>query len=61
MNARPDVRNLLIKKKMKRWLAIVRCYPHCQKAQARRNFLRLIARHPEIAQELGYTIISAYE
>jgi hypothetical protein len=61
MHARPEVKRVLIKKRMRKWLMIARCYPDRDPSQARRNFLRLLARYPEIGLELGLTIVSAYE
>ena len=64
MNARPEVKQILVARKMKRWHSIAR-HPlfdvKCKPARARRNFLRLLARYPEIGQELGLTVVSAYE
>jgi hypothetical protein len=61
MHARPEVARVLIKKKMRQWLSIARYRPDCNRAQARRNFLRLLAKHPEIGRELKLTIVSPYE
>ena len=61
MHARPEVARILIKKKMHQWLSIARYRPDRNQAQARRNFLRLLANHPEVGRELGLTVISAYE
>ena len=64
MNARPEVKQLLVAKRMKRWYSIARCPLLDLKitpARARRNFLRLIAKYPEIGRELGLTVVSAYE
>jgi len=46
---------------MRHWLTVARYYPNRNPAQARRNFLRLLARYPEIGHELGLTVVSAYE
>ncbi len=61
MNARPQVKKVLIRKRMRHWLTVARYYPNRNPAQARRNFLRLLARYPEIGQEIGLTVASAYE
>ena len=61
MHARPEVKRVLIRKRMRKWLSIARYYPNRNPAQARRNFLRLLARYPEIGQELGLSVVSAYE
>jgi hypothetical protein len=64
MNARPEVKRVLIKKRMRYWLSIARYYPlvrsHCKPPQARRNFLRLLAKYPEIGEELGFSVVSVY-
>jgi hypothetical protein len=63
MHARPDVKQILIANKMKRWHAIVR-WPMvdrtCPTQRARRNFLRLLARYPEIGKKLGLTVTSVF-
>lgn len=61
MHARAEVKRILIQKRMRYWLLVIRHYPNRNRAQARRNFLRLLARYPEIGQELGLTVVSAYE
>lgn len=61
MNARPEVRNVLLKKCMRKWLTIARYYPNRNPAQARRNFIRLVQRHPTLARELGFSVLTAYE
>jgi hypothetical protein len=63
MNARPAVRDALIKRKMLHWREIARfkCHGHiCPPWQARKNYWRLIARYPEIAASLGFTAASVY-
>ena len=61
MNARREVRNILLKKCMRKWLTIARYYPNRNPAQARRNFIRLVQRHPSLARELGFSVLTAYE
>jgi hypothetical protein len=63
MRARPEVKEILISHKLRRWASIGRCpsaYPNCSAARARRNYSRLFARHEEVARRLGLTTISAY-
>jgi hypothetical protein len=63
MRARPEVREILIARKLKRWALIAQhpfVDPACPPARARRNFARLLARHPETARRLGMTMLSAY-
>jgi hypothetical protein len=63
MHARPEVKLILVAKRMKRWYSIVRC-PRidlkCPPARARRNCLRLMAKYPEIAETLKLTVVSLY-
>ena len=61
MHARPEVARVLVRKKLRYWLTVARYYPNRNPAQARRNFLRLLARYPEIGRELGLTVVSVYE
>jgi hypothetical protein len=64
MHARPDVMRILIAKRMRRWYSIARCPLldlKCSPARARRNCLRLMAKHPLIAQELLITVASVYK
>jgi hypothetical protein len=63
-HARPEVREILIRQKLHRWHSIVRCPLldlKCATTRARRNCLRLMAKYPEIAQELGITVASVYK
>jgi hypothetical protein len=63
MNARPQIREILIGKKMQRWSMIARYnfiesgYP---RSRARRNFWRLLRAYPEIATRLGLNEGSVY-
>jgi hypothetical protein len=63
MNARPEVKQILVARKMKKWHLIAR-HPlfdvKCKPARARRNCLRLMSKHPEIADRLGITVVSLY-
>jgi hypothetical protein len=63
MHARPQVREILIRKKMQRWLMIARypqVYPHCPVWRARKNYRRLCAKYPEIMQQIGLTDLSPF-
>jgi hypothetical protein len=63
MHARPEIRELLLAKKLQRWALIGRnphAYPNISPTRARRNYSRLYARYPEIAQKLRMTAVSAY-
>lgn len=63
MHARPEIREILISKKLKRWALIAQfpgIHPTCHPSRARKNFWRLCARYPEIAKRLGLTAASLY-
>lgn len=63
MHARPEVMRVLVAKRMKRWYSIARCPLidlKCPPARARRNCLRLMAKYPLVAQELGITVRLVY-
>jgi hypothetical protein len=48
---------------MKRWALIgmyPTAYPNCSPAKARRNFSRLLAKYPQIAERLELDALSAY-
>ena len=64
MNARPEVMPILVEKRMKKWLAIIRCpliARKCTPARARRNLIRLLSRYPEIAErKFNLTIPEIY-
>jgi hypothetical protein len=63
VHARPQIREILIINKLKRW-ALISKYPSvdptCPPSRARRNFHRLCARYPEIAAKIGMTAVSVY-
>lgn len=64
MNARKQIRQLLIEKKMRHWQAVARCPLldlKCPPARARKNFWHLCNRYPEIKVKLGFTELSVYE
>jgi hypothetical protein len=63
MNARPQVREILIAKKMNHWWVVAKCRlidPSCPTWRARKNYQRLCARYPEIMQRLGLNEFSAF-
>ncbi len=63
MHARPEIREILIRKRMKRWHSIARCPLldlKCSPARARRNCLRLMAKYPQTAEALKLTVVSLY-
>jgi len=63
MHCRPEVMPILVERRMKKWRSILRCpiiAPGCKPARARRNLLRLLARHEAIAKKLGLTIAGIY-
>jgi hypothetical protein len=63
MRARPEIREHLLAKKMQRWALIGRypsMYPNFSPARARRNFTRLLAKYPQIAERLRLDAVSAY-
>jgi hypothetical protein len=64
MNARPEIREKLIERRMQRWLLVAKhpfVAPACPPARARRNFWRLCKTHGDTAKRLGYTATSVYE
>lgn len=63
MRARPEVKEILISHKLRKWSMIAQhpfVDPTCPPSRARRNFLRLLARYPEMARKLNLGIASAY-
>lgn len=64
MHARPEIRTILIAKKLKRWTLIAKypaVYPGYSPARARRNYWRLCAKYPEIMAMLNLNELSVYE
>jgi hypothetical protein len=64
MHARPEIREILVAKKLRRWLLIAKYNfvdPTCPPARARRNYWRLCAKYPEIAVRLKLNVASVYE
>jgi hypothetical protein len=63
MHARPEIVEILIAKKLRRWLLIAH-HPFmdrsCPAARARRNYQRLFAKHSELGKRLGLSITSVY-
>jgi hypothetical protein len=56
MNARPQVREILIARKLQQWSLIARCRliePSFPRARARKNYWRLFYRYREIAERIG--------
>jgi hypothetical protein len=63
MRARPEIRDILIAKKLSRWLLIAHhpfVGPTCPSHRARRNFWRLLQKYPAVGAKLGLTIGSVY-
>jgi hypothetical protein len=63
MHARPEIRDILVAKALRRWLLIAH-HPFvdrsCPPSRARRNYQRLFAKHSELAKRLGLSITSVY-
>ena len=63
MHARPEIREILVAKKLRRWLLIAH-HPFvdrsCTPQRARRNYWRLFAKHSELANRRGLSITSVY-
>jgi hypothetical protein len=63
MRARPEIRDILVAKKLRRWSLIAKfpiIDPTCLPSRARRNFWRLLQKYPAIGKKLGLTIASVY-
>jgi hypothetical protein len=63
MHARPEICEILIAQKLRRWVMIAKypaIHPGCPPERARRNFHRLCTHHPHIAAKLGYSATSVY-
>jgi hypothetical protein len=63
MNARPQVREILIARKLQRWSAIAKCPLidlRCPPARARKNYQRLFYRYRELAEKIGLHQWSAF-
>jgi hypothetical protein len=63
MRARPEIREILIGKKLRHW-QLIALHPFvdrsCPPSRARRNFWRLAAKYPQIAARLGLKAGSVY-
>ena len=63
MHARPEIRDILVARALRRWLLIAR-HPFvdrsCLPSRARRNYQRLFAKHSELANRLGLSITSVH-
>ena len=58
MHGRPQVKEILIARKLQRWSAIAKCPLidlRCPPARARKNYQRLSYRHRELAERIGCT------
>jgi hypothetical protein len=63
MRARPKLREHLLARSMQKWALIGRYssgHPNTSVAGARRNFARLLAKYPHVAERLGLDALSAY-
>jgi hypothetical protein len=63
MHARPEIRDVIIAQKLRRWYLIAKypgVSPSCSQSRARRNFHRLCAAHPLTAARLGFSPTSVY-
>jgi len=63
MHARPEIKEILIGQKMRRWSMFARgllVKATCPPARARKNFWRLCRKYPEIAAKLGLNAASVY-
>ena len=63
INGRPEIREILIIKKLRYWQSIsrYRCIePSYPRARARRNYWRLLRKYPEIAGKIGLKAASVY-
>jgi len=63
MNARPQVREILIARKLQRWSLIARhkfIEPSFSRARARKNYWRLFHRYRDIAERIGLHEWSVY-
>jgi hypothetical protein len=63
MHARPEVKEILIARKLLRWSAIAKCPLidlRCPTARARKNYQRLFYRYRELAEKIGLHEFSAF-
>jgi len=64
MNARKPIRDAIIRKRILHWRNAARTpsvYKDISPTRARKNFWRLIGRHPDIARRLGVDEASVYD
>ncbi len=64
MHARPEIKEILVAKKLRRWILVAKYSfvdPTCSPARARRNYWRLLRAHPEVGARLKLTVLSVYE
>ena len=63
MRARSELVEILVAQKLKHWSLIAK-FPfvdkNCPPARARRNFWRLLKKHPSVGKKLGLTVASVY-
>jgi len=63
MNARKEIRDALLLRRMKHWLAIARCplvNTRVPTWRARKNYWSLIKRHPALAAAHGLNELSVF-
>jgi hypothetical protein len=63
MNARKEVKEILITKKLRHWWVVARnplLDPKSSPARARKNYARLCSRYPHIMKKLGLNEFSAF-
>jgi hypothetical protein len=63
MHARPEIREILIEQKLRRWLLVAKfpeAYPRCSPARARKNYWRLLRAYPSIGARLKLSATSVY-
>ena len=63
MHARPEIRQILIIKKLKLWLLVAQ-HPSvdrtCPPSRARRNYWRLLSKYPQVGAKLNLPAASVY-
>lgn len=61
MHCRPELTEILLEKRMRKWLGILYCGSRNRRsARARRNLVRLAVRHEAIARKIGLTLPGNY-
>lgn len=63
MNCRPELRELLVEKRIRHWWSALQhplLHPKCPAVRARRNVLKLMQRYPHIAERLNLTVARVY-